>query len=127
MSGAGVRPSDRGWALSSCAALSAGLPGMTAREPEGAVPVTAEVGAAFGMPVPAGPILLPETWTTTAAKMTGYEFRCKDIGMECGFELKGASSKDEVMQLASIHARVTHNMQKIPDEVAQKVSSAIRG
>ena len=100
---------------------------MTAREPEGAVPVTAEVGAAFGMPVPAGPILLPETWTTTAAKMTGYEFRCKDIGMECGFELKGASSKDEVMQLASIHARVTHNMQKIPDEVAQKVSSAIRG
>ena len=59
--------------------------------------------------------------------MTAYEFKCKDIGMECGFELKGASSRDEVMQLASVHAKVTHNMQTIPTEIAEKVSSAIRG
>ncbi len=57
----------------------------------------------------------------------GYEFKCKDIGMKCGFEVKGASSKDEVMQIASIHARVTHSMQTVPQEIAQKVSSAIRG
>ena len=47
--------------------------------------------------------------------------------MQCGFEVKGASSKDEVMQIASVHAKVTHNMQTIPPDVAQKVSSAIRG
>lgn len=47
--------------------------------------------------------------------------------MKCGFEVKGASSRDEVMQIASTHARVTHNMQTIPADIAQKVSSAIRG
>ena len=55
------------------------------------------------------------------------EFKCKDIGMECGFEVKGASSRDEVMQIASVHAKVTHGMQTVPPEIAQKVSSAIRG
>lgn len=60
-------------------------------------------------------------------KLAGYEFKCKDIGMKCGFEVKGASSRDEVMQVASVHAKATHNMQTIPPDVAQKVSSAIRG
>lgn len=59
--------------------------------------------------------------------MAGYEFKCKDVGMRCGFEVKGSSSRDEVMQLASIHAKVTHGMETIPPDVAQKVSSAIRG
>ncbi len=59
--------------------------------------------------------------------MAGYEFKCKDVGMKCGFEVKGSSSRDEVMQLASIHAKVTHGMQTIPPDVAQKVSAAIRG
>ena len=59
--------------------------------------------------------------------MSGFEFKCKDTGMNCGFELKGASSKEEVMQLASVHARVTHNMQTIPPDVAAKVSAAITG
>ena len=59
--------------------------------------------------------------------MPAYEFKCRDIGMECGFELKGASSRDEAMQLASVHAKVAHNMQTIPPDVAEKVSSAIKG
>lgn len=59
--------------------------------------------------------------------MAGYEFKCKDIGMTCGFEVKGGSSRDEVLQIASVHAKVAHNMQTIPADVAQKVSSAIRG
>jgi predicted small metal-binding protein len=58
--------------------------------------------------------------------MTGYKFKCKDIGMNCGFEVKGASSKDEMMQLVAAHAKGTHNMQTIPPEIAQKVSSAIK-
>ena len=59
--------------------------------------------------------------------MAGYEFKCKDLGMKCGVEVKGASSKDEVMQVASVHAKATHGMQTVPPEIAQKVSSAIRG
>lgn len=59
--------------------------------------------------------------------MAGYKFKCKDIGMKCDFEVKGASSKDEVMQMASIHAKLTHNMETIPQDVAQKVSAAIKG
>lgn len=61
------------------------------------------------------------------ARMSAYEFKCRDIGMECGFEVRGASSRDEVMQLAATHAKHSHNMQTIPPEVAQKVSSAIKG
>lgn len=60
--------------------------------------------------------------------MAGYKFKCKDIGMkDCDFEVKGASSRDEVMQIATVHAKSAHNMQTIPPDVAQKVSSAIKG
>lgn len=47
--------------------------------------------------------------------------------MKCDFEVKGGLSKDEVMQVASVHARVAHNMQSIPPDVAAKVSAAIKG
>ncbi|MDG7035817.1 MAG: DUF1059 domain-containing protein [Nitrososphaerota archaeon] len=59
--------------------------------------------------------------------MPSYSFKCKDIGMKCGFEVKGASSKDELMQIASIHAKVAHGIQSVSPDLAQKVSSAIRG
>ncbi len=59
--------------------------------------------------------------------MAGYKFKCKDTGMKCDFEVKSASSKDEVMQIAAVHAKVAHNMQNVPPDVAQKVSSAIKG
>ena len=52
-------------------------------------------------------------------------FKCKDIGMNCGFEIQGATTKDEVVQLASVHARLTHGMESIPPDVAAKVSAAV--
>ncbi len=58
--------------------------------------------------------------------MSGYKFKCKDTGMKCDFEVKGASSKDEAMQVAAVHAKVTHNMQTIPPDMTQKVSAAIK-
>jgi predicted small metal-binding protein len=61
-------------------------------------------------------------------QLSGYKFKCKDIGMkECDFEVKGATSRDEVMQIASVHAKQAHKMETIPPEVAQKVSAAIKG
>jgi predicted small metal-binding protein len=61
-------------------------------------------------------------------QLSGYKFKCKDIGMKgCEFEVKGAASRDEVMQIASVHAKQAHKMETIPPEVAQKVSAAIKG
>jgi len=55
-----------------------------------------------------------------------YSFKCKDIGMQCGFEVKGGSSKDEVLQIAAVHAKAAHGMQTIPSDVAAKVNAAIK-
>jgi predicted small metal-binding protein len=53
-------------------------------------------------------------------------FACKDVGMNCGFEIRGAKSKDEVMQLAAVHAKVVHGITAIPPDLASKVQSAIK-
>ena len=60
--------------------------------------------------------------------MSGYKFKCSDIGMKgCVFEVKGASSRDEVMQIAAVHAKQAHKIETVSPEVAQKVSAAIKG
>jgi predicted small metal-binding protein len=58
--------------------------------------------------------------------MSGFHFKCKDIGMKCDFEVKGGSSKEEIMQIAQIHAKMAHHMDTIPQDVASKVSAAIK-
>ena len=55
-----------------------------------------------------------------------YKFKCKDTGLKCDFEVKGASSKDEVMQIASVHGKFAHKMETISPDVAAKVSAAIK-
>ena len=54
-------------------------------------------------------------------------FKCSDIGMKCDFEMHGASSRDEAMQIAATHAKHAHGMATIPADVATKVSAAIKG
>jgi predicted small metal-binding protein len=58
--------------------------------------------------------------------MASYKFKCKDIGMKDDFEVKGASSKDEVMQIAAVHAKAEHGMETVPADVAAKISAAIK-
>ena len=58
--------------------------------------------------------------------MSGYNFACKDIGMNCGFEIKGASSKAEAMEQVASHAKHTHQITAIPSDLATKVDAAIR-
>jgi predicted small metal-binding protein len=53
-------------------------------------------------------------------------FACKDVGMNCGFEIRGAMSKDEVMQLAAVHAKVVHGIAAISPDLASKVQAAIK-
>ncbi len=52
-------------------------------------------------------------------------FRCADLGMNCGFEVRNGSSKDEVVQIASVHAKAAHGMTTVPPDLAGKISAAI--
>lgn len=52
-------------------------------------------------------------------------FRCADLGMNCGFEVKNATNKDEVLQIAAVHAKTTHGIQSVPPDLAEKISAAI--
>ena len=54
------------------------------------------------------------------------ELKCKDVGVECDFEVNGTTSEDEVMQIATIHAKLAHNMNEIPPDLAAKVKAAIK-
>jgi len=58
--------------------------------------------------------------------MPKYEIRCKDVGMDCPFEIKGASSEQELMSLLPVHAKIAHKMDAIPPELAAKVKKAIK-
>ena len=51
--------------------------------------------------------------------------RCSDVGMDCDFEAR-ADSEEGIMQQAVEHAKTTHNMQEIPEEVIAAVRAAIR-
>jgi predicted small metal-binding protein len=64
--------------------------------------------------------------THVLTAMSSYEFRCKDVGMDCGFEVRGASSKEELMEMLAVHARRAHNLTEIPEDVRSKIEAAIR-
>jgi len=53
------------------------------------------------------------------------KFRCKDIGMKCGFEVKD-ENQDELMKMISMHAATTHNMKEPTPEVQEKIKKAIK-
>ena len=52
-------------------------------------------------------------------------FKCKDIGMSCGFEAT-AKTEDELMKKIAEHASKAHNMKTIPADVMSKVKKAIK-
>ncbi len=53
-------------------------------------------------------------------------FKCKDIGLQCKFEVKNASSKEEVMKLVTIHTRETHRMETVPEDLSSKIMTKIK-
>ncbi|AGO60023.1 hypothetical protein FACI_IFERC00001G0043 [Ferroplasma acidarmanus Fer1] len=54
-----------------------------------------------------------------------YEFKCKDIGMDCGFDVK-ADSVDELIPVIQVHAKNAHNITEITPELFSKVKAAIK-
>ena len=51
-------------------------------------------------------------------------FKCADLGMKCGFEVKD-EDKDELMKIVALHAEKTHNM-KVSPELTAQVKAAIK-
>lgn len=51
--------------------------------------------------------------------------RCKDVGTDCDFEARG-ETEEEIMEQAAKHAKESHGLDEIPQEMAKKVQAAIR-
>lgn len=59
--------------------------------------------------------------------MSGYSFACKSLGMNCDFEIRGAASKDEILQETATHAKLDHQMATMAPDIVSKVRSSIVG
>jgi predicted small metal-binding protein len=51
--------------------------------------------------------------------------RCRDVGMDCDFEVR-AATQEEILRKAAEHAQTVHNLKELPPEVVAKVRAAIR-
>jgi predicted small metal-binding protein len=51
--------------------------------------------------------------------------RCRDIGMDCSFEVH-ADTEEEILNKAAEHALAVHNMKEITKEIVEKVRAVIR-
>ncbi|BDC19902.1 DUF1059 domain-containing protein [Acidianus sp. HS-5] len=62
-----------------------------------------------------------------AIKKSGkYSFSCADIGMNCGFEIIGAASEDELLQQLTVHAKMSHKMSNISQDTLNTIKQKIR-
>jgi predicted small metal-binding protein len=57
--------------------------------------------------------------------MASYQFKCKNIGMDCDFETK-AKSIDEIMPKIKEHAESAHKITTIDDELKNKITASIK-
>lgn len=55
-----------------------------------------------------------------------YNFKCKDAGMNCKFEIKNAASEQELLEMIKIHAKSAHNVQEISKDMEEKIKKAIK-
>ena len=51
--------------------------------------------------------------------------RCRDLGMNCDFEARGATEED-IMRQAAVHAQLAHQISDVPPELASQARAAIR-
>ena len=52
-------------------------------------------------------------------------FKCKDMGLECEFEIRD-ENKDELMWVVAVHADETHDMNRAPPEMMDKIKKAVK-
>jgi len=59
-------------------------------------------------------------------KKKKFAFSCGSVGMDCGFEVKGASSEEEIIEILKIHAKNVHHMKEISDDMKNKIKQSIK-
>ncbi|AWR97977.1 DUF1059 domain-containing protein [Acidianus sulfidivorans JP7] len=59
-------------------------------------------------------------------KKKKFQFSCASVGMNCGFELKGANSEEELLEILKVHAKTAHNMTEIPEDTLNKIRQNIK-
>ncbi len=57
--------------------------------------------------------------------MAKYQFKCKEIGLDCEFQVTGKEAADLIPQIAE-HARTAHQMEEIDDEMKDKINNSIK-
>ena len=55
----------------------------------------------------------------------GKVLKCRDTGVDCDFEARGAT-EDDILRQAAEHAKRDHGMAEIPPDLLAKVKAAIR-
>ena len=46
--------------------------------------------------------------------------------MNCGYEIRGASTEEELLEELKIHAKMSHNLNSIPSDVLEKIKRNIK-
>jgi predicted small metal-binding protein len=54
------------------------------------------------------------------------ELSCREAGVDCDFKVTGASSENEIMLLAAVHAKLAHNIDPLPAELVEKVKQGTK-
>ena len=52
-------------------------------------------------------------------------FKCKDLGMNCGFEVKD-ENQDEMMSIIAMHGEKSHNIKQVSPDMMEKIKKAIK-
>lgn len=55
-----------------------------------------------------------------------YNFSCADIGINCGYEIRGVSSEEELIEILKIRAQKAHGIKQINQDLAQKIKKNIK-
>lgn len=58
--------------------------------------------------------------------MAKYSFKCEDVGMNCGFAITNAGSQDELLEMLKVHAKASHGLTSIPQDMVERIKKNIR-
>lgn len=59
--------------------------------------------------------------------MAKLNFRCKDLGFACDFEVKGVATREEMVGIIVSHGKRCHDLGSITPDLEEKVSKVIKG
>ena len=60
-------------------------------------------------------------------EMSKYSISCEGVGVpDCDFEVKSASSEQELFEILTVHAKRGHGMQQIPADKVEAAKKAMK-